>query len=283
MIRQPINLPLTILSDATHVIIPYQYKISFRNENFLLYDGVENEGKRFIRFATPRQLNILVGALTVTLIPPSSQFLKFSTSFFFQGEYNSVLILCVFASMERKTEIMCRRVLEKVREIVEITCQTAICDLEKTSINSFMFSIRAHHCPDVFSTSANVYGPAFKVVGNQHYTKIMKQRGQSFRYFQDYVIRAYEALEEHICLNGFEQKFREFLNYYEDTFIGSHHRTGRSQPLFAIRLCNQSERTENGISQTYNKVEASLQSELSLVDVKINTIHMRTSHQNTRP
>ncbi|KAF0985973.1 hypothetical protein HZS_2167 [Henneguya salminicola] len=48
-----------------------------------------------------------------------------------------------------------------------------------------------------------------------------------------------------------------------------------------------------GISRTNNKVEgchnafarlvASPQRELSLVDVKIDTIHMRTTQQNTRP
>ncbi|KAF0986407.1 hypothetical protein HZS_3444 [Henneguya salminicola] len=59
MIRHRINLPLPIPSDAAPFIIPEQYKISFRNENFLLYDGLENDGERFIFFATPRQLNIL--------------------------------------------------------------------------------------------------------------------------------------------------------------------------------------------------------------------------------
>ncbi|KAF0991278.1 hypothetical protein HZS_3762 [Henneguya salminicola] len=48
---------------------------------------------------------------------------------------------------------------------------------------------------------------------------------------EDDVIQAYEALEEHICLNGFEQQFRELLNYFDDTFIGRHHRTGCSQPF----------------------------------------------------
>ncbi|KAF0985296.1 hypothetical protein HZS_6898 [Henneguya salminicola] len=71
---------------------------------------------------------------------------------------------------------------------------------------------------------------------------------------EDNVIQAHEALEQHICLNGFEHQFRELLNYYEDTLIGRHHRTSRSQPLFPIRLWNQSERTENGISRTNNKV-----------------------------
>ncbi|KAF0985506.1 hypothetical protein HZS_5018 [Henneguya salminicola] len=60
--------------------------------------------------------------------------------------------------------------------------------------------------------------------------------------------------------------------------------------LFPIRLWNQSERTEKGISRTNNKVEGwhkafapSLKRELSLVDVKIDTIHKRTTQQNTRP
>ncbi|KAF0989929.1 hypothetical protein HZS_3811 [Henneguya salminicola] len=41
--------------------------------------------------------------------------------------------------MKRKTEIMYRRVWQKVRENVEIACQTAVRDFEKASINSFMF------------------------------------------------------------------------------------------------------------------------------------------------
>ncbi|KAF0992072.1 LOW QUALITY PROTEIN: hypothetical protein HZS_4097 [Henneguya salminicola] len=94
---------------------------------------------------------------------------------------------------------------------------------------------------------------------------------------EDNVIRAYEALEEHICLNEI-QRTSEL-----GTFIGRHHRTGRSQSLFSIRLCNQFEGTESGISRTNNKVEASLQRKLSLVDVKIETIHMHTTQQNTRP
>ncbi|KAF0985270.1 hypothetical protein HZS_5344, partial [Henneguya salminicola] len=138
------------------------------------------------------------------------------------GEYKNVLIPYVFSLMERKTEIMFRRVVEKVPENVEITCQTAI----------------------------------------------VRSIGRT-----------------------------------EDTFIGRHHRTGRSQILFPLRLWNQSERTENGISRTNNKVEswpnafarlvegnhtnifkflASLQKELSLVDIKIDTIHIRTTQQNTR-
>ncbi|KAF0985642.1 hypothetical protein HZS_3512 [Henneguya salminicola] len=83
-------------------------------------------------------LIFLAGAPTFTLIPPTSQFLKFSTSFFLHGEYNSALISCVFALLERKTEIMHRRVWEKVRESVEITCQTAIRHL---SINLFCYPI----------------------------------------------------------------------------------------------------------------------------------------------
>ncbi|KAF0986927.1 hypothetical protein HZS_1553 [Henneguya salminicola] len=51
----------------------------------------------------------------------------------------NVLISCVFALLERKTEIMYIRVREKAREDIEITCQTDMCDFEKASTNSFIF------------------------------------------------------------------------------------------------------------------------------------------------
>ncbi|KAF0985542.1 hypothetical protein HZS_6353, partial [Henneguya salminicola] len=205
MIRQRINLPLTLPSDAAHLIIPGQYKISLRNENFLLYDGVENDGERFILIATPRQLNIL----------------SCSSNIYFDSTFKSV--------------------------------------------------------PEIFYQFFVIYGE-----------------------YNNVLIPSYEALEEHICLNGFEQQLTELWNYYEDTFIGRHHRTGRPQPLFPIRLWNQSNRTDNGISRTNNKHNAfarlvggnhsniliflaSLQTELSLVDIKSDTIHMRTTQQNTRP
>ncbi|KAF0991537.1 hypothetical protein HZS_5059 [Henneguya salminicola] len=140
MNRQRINFPLSLPSDAAHLIIPEQYKISLINKNFLLYDGVENDGERFIFFSTPRQLNIISRSsniyfdFTFKSVPEI-----FYQLFVIHGEYNNVLIPLFFALMERKTEIMRRRVWEKVRKNVEITCQTAMCDFEKASLNSFMF------------------------------------------------------------------------------------------------------------------------------------------------
>ncbi|KAF0985561.1 hypothetical protein HZS_6476 [Henneguya salminicola] len=89
MIRQRINFLHTISSDAAHIIIPEQNKISFRNEHFLLYDGPENDGERFILFATPRQLHILSRISNIPEI--------FYQLFVIHGEYNNVLIPCVFA------------------------------------------------------------------------------------------------------------------------------------------------------------------------------------------
>ncbi|KAF0993271.1 hypothetical protein HZS_7315 [Henneguya salminicola] len=40
---------------------------------------------------------------------------------------------------------------------------------------------------------------------------------------EDNVIRANEALQSHICINGIEQQFCELLNYYVGTFIKRHH------------------------------------------------------------
>ncbi|KAF0985276.1 hypothetical protein HZS_8040 [Henneguya salminicola] len=127
MIRQRINFPRSLPSDAAHLFGPEQYKISFRNENFRLYDGQENDGERFILFATlfatPRQLNILSRISNIYFDSTFKSVPEIFYQFFvFHGKYNNVLIPCAFALMERKTEIMYRRVWKKVRENVEITC-----------------------------------------------------------------------------------------------------------------------------------------------------------------
>ncbi|KAF0993418.1 hypothetical protein HZS_2350, partial [Henneguya salminicola] len=138
MIRKRINLPHTLPSDVATLIVP-------EDENFLL-----NDGERFIIFATPRQLNILCRSCNIyfdsTFKPVPEIFYQL---FVIHGEYKNELITCVFGLMERKTEILDRRVWEKVRETVKIAYEN--------------------------------------------------------------VSRAYEAMEDHICLNSFEQQFRELI------------------------------------------------------------------------
>ncbi|KAF0990859.1 hypothetical protein HZS_7917 [Henneguya salminicola] len=146
MIRKRINLPLTILPDAAH----RQLNILSRSSNIYFDSTFKSVPEIFLP---------VLGYLP--RIPPCINF------------------MCFFALMERKTEIMCRRFWERVRENVEITCRTAMCNFEKASINSFMFCNLSTLLTGFFFTSANLYGAAFKVVGNQHYTEVMKQRDQS--------------------------------------------------------------------------------------------------------
>ncbi|KAF0986909.1 hypothetical protein HZS_1513 [Henneguya salminicola] len=140
--------------------------------------------------------------------------------------------------MEQKNGIMYRRVKEKARENVEITCQTAMRDFEKVSINSFMFCYPSTPLTGFFFTTADVYGTVFTKGRNQHYTKIMKQRGQSLKSF-----RLLHLLTKIIL---FERK-KHCKNIYASL--------GRSESLFPIRIWNKSERTENGINRTNNKVK----------------------------
>ncbi|KAF0988862.1 hypothetical protein HZS_2894 [Henneguya salminicola] len=89
---------------------------------------------------TPCQLNILRQSSSIyfdSIFKPVPEI--FYQLFVIHGEYNNILIPCVFALMERKTEIMYKRVWEKVRENVEITCQTA-----------FVRSIRRTYMPQWF-------------------------------------------------------------------------------------------------------------------------------------
>ncbi|KAF0986885.1 hypothetical protein HZS_7601 [Henneguya salminicola] len=93
MIRQRINLLLTTPSDATYLIIPEQYKISFRNENFLCYDGLEKDGERLILFATPRQLNILSWRFNIYFDLTLKSVAEILYQLFvIHGEYNNVLL-----------------------------------------------------------------------------------------------------------------------------------------------------------------------------------------------
>ncbi|KAF0992776.1 hypothetical protein HZS_712 [Henneguya salminicola] len=106
-------------------------------------------------------------------------------------------------------------------------------DFERASINSFMICNPNIPLTDSFFQLQPIYGA------------INLYDVFPFRIFQeDNFIRAYGALEEHICIKLVEQHFRELLNYYEDSFIGKHKRASWSPTLFPIRLINQCERME---------------------------------------
>ncbi|KAF0993330.1 LOW QUALITY PROTEIN: hypothetical protein HZS_4416 [Henneguya salminicola] len=193
-------------------------------------------------FSSQHLLNqiFLGGAPIFTLIPPPCQFLKFSISFFYSWRIQQ----CINSMRRVKLRSCTEEFGRKSEKMLKLHATLPCVILRRHLSIHLCFAIRALIDRIVLITLANVYGTAFKVGGNQHYTDIMKQQGQSLRCLllfiasikEDNVIHAYEALEEHICLNGFEQQFIELLNYYDDTFIGRHHRTGCSQPFFPIRL-----------------------------------------------
>ncbi|KAF0993216.1 hypothetical protein HZS_5624 [Henneguya salminicola] len=111
MIRQRINLPFSLPSDAAHFSSPSNVKLVL-------------------------EMKMIYYTMSVPEI--------FYQFFFINVEYNNVLIPCVFALMERKTEIMYIRDWEKVRENVEITCQTALRDFVKDLLIHLYFAILAH-------------------------------------------------------------------------------------------------------------------------------------------
>ncbi|KAF0986233.1 hypothetical protein HZS_8130, partial [Henneguya salminicola] len=176
MIRPRINLPITIPSD------------------------VENDGERFILFATPRQLNILSRSSNIYF---DSTFKTVPEIFYQLFVIHGVLML-----MERKTEIMYRRVCEKVRENVEIPCQTAMCDFEKASVNSFMFCYTSTPLTGFFFNFSQCIWPRIQSGGQSTFYRDYETERSIFKMFaavpfikENNVIQAYEALEEHICLN----------------------------------------------------------------------------------
>ncbi|KAF0986663.1 hypothetical protein HZS_7250 [Henneguya salminicola] len=115
-----------------------------------------------------------------------------------------------FCVNERKTEIMYRRVWKKVRENVEITCQSAMCDIEKASIKSFMFFYPSTPLIGCFFNFSKCIWRRIQSGGRSTLYRDKETATSTFKMFsafasmkEDNVIQAYEALEEHICLNIF--------------------------------------------------------------------------------
>ncbi|KAF0987224.1 hypothetical protein HZS_5189 [Henneguya salminicola] len=173
MIRQRINLPLTILSDAVPLILPKQYKISFRNENFLQYDGLENDGERFILFEPPHRLNILSRNSDVYFDSPFKSVHEiFYQLFVINGEYNNVLIPCAFASMERKTEICLEEFWRKREKMLKSHAKLP----GNTSINSFVFCYPSTPLTICFFHFRQCIWCRIQSGGQSSFTAIMKQR-----------------------------------------------------------------------------------------------------------
>ncbi|KAF0987668.1 LOW QUALITY PROTEIN: hypothetical protein HZS_1775 [Henneguya salminicola] len=77
---------------------------------------------------------------------------------------------------------MYRKVWEKVRENVEIPCQTATCDFEK----QFLYASQSEATIDwmFFPLQPMYMAPHSNWGGNKYYTGIRKERDQSLRYLR---------------------------------------------------------------------------------------------------
>ncbi|KAF0991722.1 hypothetical protein HZS_7228 [Henneguya salminicola] len=150
---------------------------------------------------------------------------------------------------------MCRRVWGNA----EITCETAIRDFERASINSFMFCNPSTSLTICFSPLVNVYGVAIMAAGQ---STLYRDNEIARSIFNMFAAIAF-IQEDNVILTPNPCKKKCVIM---DTFVGVHHLTGRSQPLFLIRLWNKCERTEKGSSQANNKVECWKNAFASLVD-----------------
>ncbi|KAF0988873.1 hypothetical protein HZS_6106 [Henneguya salminicola] len=91
-------------------------------------------------------------------------------------------------------------------ENVEITCQTAMCDFDKASINSFMFWFPGKPLTGFFFHFSQCIWHRIQSGGQSTLYRDNKTARSIFKMFaavafveEDNVIQAYEALEEHIC------------------------------------------------------------------------------------
>ncbi|KAF0987885.1 hypothetical protein HZS_6227 [Henneguya salminicola] len=109
-------MPYPFPRSASDLIIPNEFKNTFRGEPFAVADILSESGERTIIFASRRNLNYL-SQIHATNFTPT--------------------IPCVYALMQRKIKVAYDTVWDRFLRMINLNCNPAMCDFELASINSF--------------------------------------------------------------------------------------------------------------------------------------------------
>ena len=136
--RQRNSFPYPMPSNAAQFSIPDEYKITFRNEQFLLSESHSKEVGIILIFGTARAKNILSASNSVyfdaTFKTVPEIFFQFFT---IHAEYHGSIVPCIFVLMEYKREECYRNVWDILCSSLNLSFSFSMCDFEKASINAF--------------------------------------------------------------------------------------------------------------------------------------------------
>ncbi|KAF0990926.1 hypothetical protein HZS_3013 [Henneguya salminicola] len=129
---------LSFSNKCPNLIIPNEFKNTFRRKPFAVGDILSESGKRTVIFASRRNLNYFSQSSRIYFDATFKTVPQFFSQLFTVHAMNfTTTVPCVYALMQRKTKAAHDTAWDSILRIINLNCNHAICDFELTSINSF--------------------------------------------------------------------------------------------------------------------------------------------------
>ena len=244
---------------AAEIIVPEKYKVTLKQEPFLLFDSGYGDVNRMIIFAAPRFLSLLADSRTWY----ADGTFKVVPEYFFQlytihAEKDGFVYPCVYALLPNKTSSTYRRLLNKLLEIQPaLDPSRVMMDFEKAAINVFEDKFLAIISGCFFHLSQNVY----RKIQSEGLSAIYQEDREFLIKLKMIPSLAFVPEEDvvdcyNILMTDFPESALNVAVYFEETYIGKRlPDNSRRIPPFPIRMWNMFERVREKLSRTNNAVE----------------------------
>ncbi|KAI6649667.1 hypothetical protein LOD99_6671 [Oopsacas minuta] len=229
---------------ATEIIIPKNYKVTSKGQQFLLYDSGIHETNRLLVFGTHQMLNLL----------------RNTSNWYADGTFkkDGYIILCIYALMLNKLQSTYDELLKKLKEIEpEIDPSSIMVDFEKASINTLEENSLAVISACLFHLSQSIHrqiqsiGLATLYLEDEEFAIQMKMSVSLA------LVPEFEVIDCFTILMGnFPESGKEVAEYFEVNYIGKRREDqSRRIPRFPIRIWNMFTRVRSRLLRTNNSVE----------------------------
>ncbi|KII73272.1 hypothetical protein RF11_04823 [Thelohanellus kitauei] len=284
-IRQRRNTHYRIPTSTQDFIIPDEFKVTNRGIRFLL-DDTQITGQRVIIFSTDDALNILSQTNSIffdgtfSVVPDI-----FYQLFVLHGFIHGQIFPLVYVLMERKTKESYLIVWRKLQEYITENLTSAMCDFEIASIQAFnetfpqipITGCYYHFCQSIYR-GIQRFGLVTSYNESQNIRIHLRMLSALAFCPPQQVSNYYEILEDQLNTLLQSNSIRQFLDYFEETYIGRFRRTGRDEPRFPIVLWNQRLRVIDHLPHTNNNVEGWHRAFSSIVDASHPSIYTFLKH-----
>ena len=258
-VRQQTLSGPTLPSACSEIVFPPELTITFKGDQFLMYDSGQVE-KRIVIFATKRNLQLL------------SQ----SNHWYADGTFKTVPLLfhklhglkqkgslpLVFALLPDKTEETYVTFLQQLKNLEPMCAPISVTiDFEKAMMkaclkefpNTEQNGCFFHFSQCIFRAIQNI-GLKRKYETDTDFALRMRMLPALAFVPVGTVVEAFELLCDN---NTFPHEAQEVVDYFEDTWIGRpNRRSARRPPLFSHDMWNMYSRVLDDLPKTNNSVEA---------------------------